>query len=97
MAADLLGVLTPRLHLITEQHNTVAAFVIMLNGWAEYSREETWHIFVCVCVSVCVRAAYCETKLQQLFSTLSQVPISSLVAIVDKNRHFGLTFGPFAS
>lgn len=87
MSANLLGVLTPRLHLITEQYNTVAAFVTMLNGWAEYRRERNLVVVnVCVCVreSVYVPAAYCETKLPQFFSTQSQVPISSLVAIVDK-------------
>ena len=53
MSANLLGVLTPRLHLITEQYNTVAAFVTMLNGWAEYRSERN---FVCMCEreSVCV-------------------------------------------
>lgn len=77
MTVDLLGVLTPRLHLITEQHNSVAAFVIMLNGGAEYSTEDS---LACLCAC----AAYCETKLPQFFSAMTQVPISSLVAIVDK-------------
>lgn len=77
MTGDLLGVLTPRLHLITEQYNTGAAFVIMLNGGAECSREDG---LACLCVC----AAYCETKLPQFFSATSQVPESSLVAIVDK-------------
>lgn len=66
MSAYLLGVLTPHLRLITEQHNNVAAFVIVLNSWADYSREGNL-AGVYVCVSVC--AAYCETKLLQFFST----------------------------
>lgn len=53
MAANILGDLTPRPHLITEQHNTVATFVIMLSGWADYSREENLAC-VCVCVYACI-------------------------------------------
>lgn len=57
MAANILGDLTPRPHLITEQHNTVATFVIMLSGWADYSREENLAC-VCVCLHI-VEPNYC--------------------------------------
>lgn len=54
MSANLLGVVTSRLRVISEQHNTAAAFVIALSGWRSTVGRKTWR--------ACVTAAYCETK-----------------------------------